>query len=333
VNLNLSRAWDTVERLVNSTIAALPRLLLALIAIGAFWLAARAVRALIRRYAARQGGHYALEQALGRLAQAAIIVLGLLVGTSIAFPTFSPADLVGLLGIGTVAVGFAFKDIFQNFLAGILILATRPFRIGDQIVVQNYEGTVEDIQTRATLIRTYDGRRVVIPNSDLYTTSVTVNTAFPVRRIEQDVGIGYGDDIERARALILEAIREVEEVKQEPAPDVLVTTFAESSVTLRARWWGDSPQIATLRVQDRVLTAINGKLSANGIDLPFPTRQILFHDQTEETDGDRRRQREGWPAGAGEVPAPRSLAHAILRLAEARSDAGNGAAVSAHEGG
>jgi small-conductance mechanosensitive channel len=307
--------------------------LLALVAVCAFALAARVVRALIRRYAARKGEHHALEQALGRLAQASVVVLGLLIGTSIAFPTFSPGDLVGLLGIGTVAVGFAFKDIFQNFLAGILILMTRPFRIGDQIVVQSYEGTVEDIQTRATLIRTYDGRRVVIPNSDLYTTSVIVNTAFPVRRVEQDVGIGYGDDVERARALILEAIGEVADVKREPAADVLVTSFAESSVTLRARWWGESPQLATLQVQDRVLTAIKNKLSANGIDLPFPTRQILFHDQTEETDGDRTRQREGWPAGRGEVPAPRSAARAIAQLAEARTRAENGITSPTRDGG
>jgi uncharacterized membrane protein len=105
-----------------------------------------------------------------------------------------------------VAIGFAFRDILQNFLAGILLLLTEPFRIDDQIIVKEFEGTVEDIQTRATMIRTYDGRRIVIPNAELFTESVIVNTAFEKRRLEYDVGIGYGDDIERAKALILEAI-------------------------------------------------------------------------------------------------------------------------------
>ncbi len=176
-------------------------------------------------------------------------------------------NLVSTPGIGGVAIGFAFKDIFQNFLAGILILVTRPFRVGDQIVFKEYEGTVEDIQTRATSLKTYDGRRVIIPNGELYTNSLTVNTAFPRRRWQYDVGIGYG-----------------------------------------------------LAAQDRVLTAVKRELVAAGIDLPFPTRQVLFHDQSEATDGDRRRQREGWPAGPGETPPSRSVAAALHRGSRASDD-------------
>ncbi|MFP3354118.1 mechanosensitive ion channel, partial [Pseudoalteromonas sp. SIMBA_153] len=97
---------------------------------------------------------------------------------------FTPAKLIGALGIGSVAIGFAFKDIFQNLLSGILLLISEPFRIGDQIVSGDYEGTVEDIKIRATTIRTYDGRQVVIPNSDLYTSALTVNTAYKQRRLQ-----------------------------------------------------------------------------------------------------------------------------------------------------
>ncbi|BAY45331.1 MscS mechanosensitive ion channel [Scytonema sp. HK-05] len=145
---------------------------------------------------------------LGRLAQGATILLGLFVSLSIVIPTFRAGDLVQLLGISGVAIGFAFRDILQNFLAGILILLTEPFQIDDQIVFKNFEGTVESIQTRATTIRTYDGRRIVIPNSELFTNSVTVNTAFENRRLEYDIGIGYGDDIDQAKQLILEAAQE-----------------------------------------------------------------------------------------------------------------------------
>jgi hypothetical protein len=141
-----------------------------------------------------------------------MFILGALVGCVIVFPNFTPASLLQFLGIGSVAIGFAFRDVLQNYLAGILLLLTEPFRIGDQIRFGSYEGTVEEIQTRATLLKTYDGRRVVIPNSELFTNSVVVNTAFEVRRLEYDVGIGYGDDVERARALILEALRSVEGV-------------------------------------------------------------------------------------------------------------------------
>ena len=231
-----------------------------------------------------------------------------------------------LLGISGVAIGFAFRDILQNFLAGILILLTEPFQMDDQIVFKDFEGTVENIQTRATTIRTYDGRRIVIPNSELFTNSVTVNTAFENRRLQYDIGIGYGDDIDRAKQLILEAIASVDDVLSDPAPDALVVDLAESSLNIRARWWVKPPRRADiLDKQDQVLAAIKNKLTANGIDMPFPTQQILFHDQTEETDGDRSRQREGWPAGKQEVPKPRSIGGSLRKLAEMRAQGdGNG---------
>lgn len=138
-------------------------------------------------------------------------MVGLFVALSIVIPTFRAGDLVQLLGISGVAIGFAFRDILQNFLAGILILLTEPFQIDDQIVFKNFEGTVENIETRATTIRTYDGRQIVIPNSELFTNSVTVNTAFENSRLEYDVGIGYGDDIDQAKQLMLEAMHSVPE--------------------------------------------------------------------------------------------------------------------------
>jgi len=84
-------------------------------------------------------------------------------------PFFPASDLIKILGISGVAIGFAFQNILQNFLAGLLLLWAEPFRIGDEIKLDNYEGSVEEIQTRATFIKTYDGRRVVIPNADLFT--------------------------------------------------------------------------------------------------------------------------------------------------------------------
>jgi small-conductance mechanosensitive channel len=101
-------------------------------------------------------------------------------------------------------------------------------------------------------------------------------------------------------------VQSVEGVLSNPAPDVLLMDLAGSAVNLRARWWISPPRRAdALDARDRVLSAIKSALTAAGIDLPFPTQQVLFHDQTETTDGDRARQREGWPAGAGPVPGPR----------------------------
>jgi small-conductance mechanosensitive channel len=258
---------------------------------------------------------------LARLSQWGLRFLGLLVAVTVMFPSVKPVDLLGLLGVGSVAIGFAFKDILQNFLAGILILLRQPFRIGDQIVFKSFEGTVEGIETRTTVIKTYDGRRVFVPNGEIFTNAVTVNTAYGVRRSEHDVGIGYGDDARRAAALIVEALRGVEGVRADPPPEALVMELAGSSVNVRARWWTDAHQHEVLRVRHEAISAIKERLGKAGIDLPFPTNVVLFHDQTEETDGDRTRQREGWPAGQN-PPRSRTIAGTLQRRSEEDGRAG-----------
>ena len=320
----ITSAWDRTQLLIDNTIARLPSIILAIVVFIVFFFLARGIKIAIRRLTRNRRNARSLGMVLGRLAQGAIILIGAFVALTIVIPSFKVGDLVQLLGISGVAVGLAFRDILQNFLAGILILLTEPFEINDQIVFKSFEGTVENIETRATTIRTYDGRRIVIPNAELFTNSVTVNTAFENRRIEYDFGIGYGDDIEQARQLILEAIGETEGVLSDPPPDAIVVELADFTVNIRGRWWINPPRRAdALDFRDRVLTAVKNKLTSNGIDMPFPTQQILFHDQTEETDGDRNRQREGWPA-YGKVPDSRSIGGSLNRLIQNQSRSRNG---------
>jgi small conductance mechanosensitive channel len=325
MNAEISTAWDKIQSMINGFIALLPNIVLGLIVFIFFLFVASRIKALVKRLTRNRRSARNLGLVLGRVAQGLTILIGLFIALSIVIPTFQAGDLIQLLGISGVAIGFAFRDILQNFLAGILILLTEPFQIDDQIVFKGFEGTVENIETRATTIRTYDGRRIVIPNSELFTNSVTVNTAFDNRRLEYDVGIGYGDDIDQAKQLMLDAMHSVNEVLKDPAPDVLVMELAGSSVNIRVRWWVHPPRRAdNLISRDKVITAIKKTLVANGIDLPFPTQQILFHDQTEETDGNRSRQREGWPAGKGEVPKPRRISDSLRLLALHSSEDNNG---------
>jgi len=118
--------------------------------------------------------HQSLGILLGQLAQLVVVVLGCLISLSVIAPSFHASDLIKMLGIGSVAIGFAFQNILQNFLAGILLLLHEPFKLGDVISVTGLEGHVDDIQTRATLISTADGHRVVIPNAVLFTNPVIV---------------------------------------------------------------------------------------------------------------------------------------------------------------
>lgn len=314
MDFDLTAALQSLRGMAIGFLRQLPYILIALLVFALFYVGARLTRRAIRSLAQRRRRHRNVGLVLGRLAESGLMLVGTLVALVIAIPSFQPAQLIQILGISGVAIGFAFRDILQNFLAGLLILLTEPFRLGDQIVVGGYEGTVEEIETRATFIRTYDGRRVVIPNSALFTQSVTVNTAFDKRRLQYDIGIGYGDDIACAQAVILEALSGVHGVLQDPAPEALVVDLAGSSVNIRARWWINPPlRTDVMSSMNEALHAIKNALTAAGIDLPFPTRQVLLHDQTEATDGDRARQREGWPAGSGEVPGPRSITGALLK--------------------
>jgi small conductance mechanosensitive channel len=305
MSIDFASPVRTIEGIIQGTLALLPRLLLAAIIVALAWGVGRTVRSGLRRFAQRRGEQRTLELAIGRLAQSAIVVLGILIAATAAFPSFTPADLVSTLGIGGVAIGFAFKDIFQNLLAGILILLRRPFRVDDEITTGEFTGTVEAIETRATIIRTYDGRRAIIPNGDVYTKPVIVISAYDMLRSEYDVGIGYGDDLTRAETIALEAIKRVDGVLADPAPDVLVWELGDSAKNIRIRWWTKPARADVLRIRDGVLKEVAEAIANAGMDLPFPTQVVLFHDQTEETDGDRTRQREGWPAGK-EPPKPRN---------------------------
>lgn len=298
--------WATVNGMVNDFLAMLPLLAAGIVVFLLFWALASGVRRGVENVAKRRSEFPSAATAFGRLAYIALMLLGLLVAVTVAFPSMTPAKLFSVLGIGGVAIGFAFKDIFQNLLAGILLLIRHPFRAGDEITSGSFTGTVESIETRATYIRTYDGQRIIVPNSVIYTEPVTVITAYDLLRSQYDVGIGYGDDVTRAKAIALEAVRGIEGVLADPAPDVLLWDLAGSSKNLRVRWWTRPKRSGVVQVRDRVLQAVAEALADAGIDLPFPTQQILIHDQTEATDGDRTRQREGWPAGDN-PPAPRPL--------------------------
>ena len=276
--------------------AILPTLGIALVIFALFvlaaWIARRMIISLLR-----PRDRYDLGVLLGGFVKWVLILFGLLVVATIVFPSVKPADLLRTLGVGSVAIGFAFKDILQNWLSGLLILYRQPFRRGDQIKSGEFEGTVDAIEARATLIRTYDGQQVVIPNSDIYTRAVTVRTAFDKRCSEYDLAIGYGDDVERTRAVIVAVLRTLDEVERDPMPDAVPWTLDGSCINLRVRWWTDSRRASVVQARGRVIAALKQALAEAGIDLPDPTQVLLRHDRAGAAGADRIRQREDWPAG------------------------------------
>ncbi|MBV8791974.1 MAG: mechanosensitive ion channel, partial [Pseudolabrys sp.] len=173
---------------------------------------------------------------------------------------------------GSVALGFAFKDILQNWLAGVFILIRRPFRRGDQIKVGDIEGTVQAVETRATLVKTYSGRLVIIPNAEIYTKTVTVNTAYDMRRAEIVVPVGLEVDLDRAIEVFGKAVKSVKDVEVDPSPDILPWEFNNNNVNIRVRWWMKAQRTYEVRTRAAVVRAIKQMSEEAGIALPADTK-------------------------------------------------------------
>ncbi|MCF9033606.1 mechanosensitive ion channel family protein [Acinetobacter nectaris] len=269
-------AYLTIDSIVNSFWERVPYLCIAIVVFIIFWLLSKVfkvfvAKALSNRPYAKQN----LVLVLNRVGSTFIIFFGFLIALVIAIPGFTPGQLMSALGIGSVAIGFAFKDIFQNLLSGILILLSEPFRIGDAIVCNGLEGTVEDIQIRATTLRSYDGRRLVIPNATVYTSSITVVTAYTQRRCEFNVGIGYTDDIQKAKEVILKILTDNKNVLNQPASIVNVSSLGDFAININIRWWIDTNKVAINSSISEIQELVVAEFAKNNINIPYPIQEQI----------------------------------------------------------
>jgi len=280
MELDIQAIVGQLQESLVEFLARLPIYVMAMLVFLFFlWLAAR-VAETTKKFVNDHGRSRNAATVIALIIRWGTVVFGALVALSIALPSFKAADLIQVLGISSVAIGFAFRDIFQNFLAGLIILMTDAIKIGDQIIVkdENLEGTVTDIQTRATTISTYDDRKIIIPNAALFTNPVTINTATEKLRTTQIVGISYDSNIDKACALIEEEVKNVDGVLADPSADVVVDNFGESSIDLKVRWWTDARRSNVINVKSIVMRNIKYALDKNGIDIPFPARTLYVRD-------------------------------------------------------
>jgi small conductance mechanosensitive channel len=264
MNIDLSPALRKIDAMMDGLVAAIPNAVLSIIVLAVFVLVAKWTGILVRRLVGSRLPSQNLAIVFGRLLNWMVLLLGLLVALSIMFPSFGARDLIQFLGIGTVAIGFAFRDVLQNFLAGIILLLTHPFRIGDEIALDKVEGTVQDIETRATLVRTYDGILAVIPNASILTQNVVVNTAFQSRRAVLELQIDQNENVDGLRSLLMEAIEGVDGVLPDPPPKVEVADLSPGAWRIRVTWWTLPIRKEWVAVRSEVIPAIKDKLAAAG---------------------------------------------------------------------
>ncbi len=275
----LSQIQKALLELVGSGVAVLPGLIFGLLIL----LMTRYLALFAQRMASRIAKRTIKSTSLQLLVSQSSYVLawtsGIIIACTSAFPGLGLGDIVGLLGLGSVAVGFAFQDIFKNFLAGILLLLQEPFSLGDQIIVEGYEGTVEGITLRATQIMTYQGELIVMPNSIVFTSPVQVLTRKPKRRTDLAIGVDYNTPLPMVRDLLLNAVMGIEGVLMGPQPEVDIVGFGDSAIDLMVRYW-TVPQIDQVRrIKTEVIISLKAVCDRNHINIPYPIRSVYMFNQ------------------------------------------------------
>jgi len=280
----LQEIQTSLLHLVGLSVEAFPSFLIALVILFLTRYTANAIRRMAAATGKRMTHNQSLRSLLVQTSYVATWVAGILFACVLVFPSLRLGDLVGLLGLSSVAIGFAFQDIFKNFLAGILLLLNESFRLGDQVIVDQYEGTIEDITIRATQIKTYQGERVVIPNAIVFTSAVRVLTAMPHRRTDLALGVDYNTDLPSAIQILLKTLTRVEGVLSNPAPEIDAVGFGDSTIDLMVRYWTLPQKVQVRQTQTRVVIALKESCEQANIGIPYPIRTLYHYNQQPQDD-------------------------------------------------
>lgn len=264
--------------LAKATVEHTPNLVAALVLLTVTWLAAKLARRITTRLMPGKSEQRSLTIAIRKILTIAVWIGGIAMTAVVLFPSVKPSSLIAGLGLGSVAIGFAFKDIFENFFAGMLILFRQPFQIGDHIEIEDINGKIESITIRDTVVRQTDGQPVIIPNSLLFKNPVTVRTDKDMRRTQVICGVGYGEDVDAARDVITEAVKSSGSVLEDQPVQVFAHEFGASSVDFDIRWWTGSEPGDIRRSRDEVIAKIKKRLDDAGIEIPFPYRTLTFSE-------------------------------------------------------
>ncbi|HEY9717213.1 MAG TPA: mechanosensitive ion channel family protein [Trichormus sp.] len=261
----LDLAWATITKMVDGFFTLLPNLLIGVLVIAIFLTLGRFTKDTVSKLCVKAHMDLTLARALGTLCSLLISLIGLLTAAVIVIPKFSMASVIGGLGISSVAIGFAFKDILQNFFAGMLLLWQKPFSIGDEIKTQSFEGTVEDIRIRSTLLRSFTGELVLVPNGDIYTNPVVVNSHTAKRRVHITFVAKDAESVQGAREKVRKLLLATEGVLKEPPPQIFVADASSENLTFEIYFWGHAQQSEVMAVTDRVASALREQFNVKKV--------------------------------------------------------------------
>lgn len=276
-----SPLYEKFESMWVSFVKLLPLFAVALFALILTWVFATFLSQLLRKSLSRSKIRRSLGELFVTLFKVIIWTSGILIAVTILFPSLTAGKLLAALGLGSVAVGLAFKDIFENFFAGILIMLRKPMRIGDFIECEGIQGKVEHISVRETYLRKTDDQLVLVPNSFLFKNPLLILTDLELRRFDIVVGVAYGEDVSAAQAVIAKAVESLNTVNHDKPIEVYAREFNSSSIDFTVRWWAESTPLSMHQSRDQVVTAIKEALDNENIEIPFPYRTLTFKEPFE----------------------------------------------------
>ena len=274
VETRLTPAVNQIQDHWDAFVAQLPVLAVALLVVLLFW-GASFMLGRWRRPAAWTGINPLLWSFISRLVRGVLVAVGLLLAFDILGITSLMGAVLGTAGIVGLALGFAFQDIVENYLAGMLLSLRRPFSVNDLVRVGEYEGRIVRLTSRELVLLTLEGNHVRLPNSHVFKNPLTNFTINSRRMFRFDVGVSVDEELQRALAVGVATLDAMAGVMEEPGPFGRVMELGDSTVTVRFHGWVDQRSTDFLKVRSEAIRLVKAALDAEGIVMPEPTYRVL----------------------------------------------------------
>lgn len=266
-----------VEVWIEGFIKSLPNMLMAILVVVGFYIAARLACRVARNVFPRISHNRAVNNLLENIIFLIVVLIGIFTALGILNLDKTVTSLLAGAGVLGLALGFAFQEIAANFIAGIFIAFRKPYSVGDIIEIDDYFGTVEAINMRVTYIRTPQGLSAIIPNKKMFTDPLVNYTDTPGRRMDLDVGVSYGDDLRKVKKITFDCLKDTSGRDKDKDIEIFYKEFGDSSINFVVRiWLKYRSQKDYLQVRDDAIIRIKEAYDQNDIMIPFPIRTLDF---------------------------------------------------------
>ncbi|MDQ3287430.1 MAG: mechanosensitive ion channel family protein [Pseudomonadota bacterium] len=274
----LEPALEQVREKFMRLLASLPLLLLAIALVVVFAWIGRALAD--RLHLVRLGSRNPyLDSLIRQVVRLALLLIGVLIALDLIGATALVGAVLGSAGVLGIMLGFAFRDLAENYLAGVMLSLRRPFEPGDHIVVDGNEGKVMSLNSRATVLMTLDGNHLRLPNAMVFKSVLLNYTRNPMRRLQFSLGIGTGEDLAEARRIGMDAMRQMSAIAAEPPPNAVIQSVGDSAVQMDFFAWVDQRDVDFLKTRSETIRQVKLAIEAAGMDMPEPIYRVQLRNQ------------------------------------------------------